>query len=288
MLMVTARSIVNQGGLPGAFAALRAIGVPVGMGAARRPNLAARLQGVGAVVQHNFFGVMVPYADANDVMQQTEQSWETARGNGTGYACMDLQLDPALAAGRLIEMANDQCGLAPEACVGINVPASASALAAKYAAWFAATFPKGPGDCYNYDAATWAAKFPGANQQQYWTQGPPGGSTSVAATAPPPYVAPAPYVQPAAPLPSPTPSGGGAPTAYSVPTGYVAPNTPAPTVAPTPTAPAPSAGSTGGGGATSTGLPTAAAPAPVALPTSLPSWALPAAAAFALVLLLRK
>jgi len=290
MLMVTTRSMVNAGALPAAFAALRAAGIPVGIGAAR-PNLPVRLQGVdglGRVVMHNFFGVMIPYAGVEDIMGQQASAWQSRRGNDTGYACSDLQRDPGTAARALVDLATDHCGLAAEACTGVDVPGTASQLAAQYAAWFASAFPKGWGDCYNYDAATFAQKFPGANQADYWTK--PSWSTSVA-DAPTPYVAtpaPAPYVQPPVQVSSPTPTGGGPSTAYSVPTGYVAPNTPAPTVAPTPSAPAPSAGSTGGGGVTSTGLPTAApAPAPVAS-AALPSWLIPAAAAAFLLLMVKR
>jgi len=144
--------------------------------------------GLGRTVQHNFFGTMIAYAGAEDIMAELARSWQSARGNGTGFACRDLQRDPSTAARALIDITVDHCNLAPEACQGVDVPGVAGELASDYADWFNRTFPKGWGDCYNYDAATFAAKFPGASQADYWFSGPPGGSVSVAPAPTPPVM----------------------------------------------------------------------------------------------------
>lgn len=213
-----------------ALTTLRRAGIPVpGLGVAAAPKRVGRpvrLSGanLGRIVMRNFFGQMIPYAGAEDIMGQQASDWQYRRGNDTGYACPDLQRDPGTAAAALQALAADHCGLAPEACSGVDVPGVASQLAQAYAAWFGSAFPKGWGDCYNYDAATFAAKFPGANRADYWQGGSPGG-----------------YVPDTYPGASST--GGGNTTGYTVPNtvtntyGTQPANTPPPT---------------GGGGNTST------------------------------------
>jgi hypothetical protein len=116
-------------------------------------------RGMAGVVQHNFFGTMVPYNTVDVEMAAVANSWKVARGNGTGYADRSVQRDPADCIRPLLDVARDHCGLAPEACQGFDVNAIAAALCADYTAWFNATFPKGWGDAYNYDDATYLAKF---------------------------------------------------------------------------------------------------------------------------------
>ena len=227
MLMVTARSMVNDGALPAAFAALRAAGIPVGIGATKRPNLPVRIQGLAGNVSQPFFGTFVTVRDVADEVTYWADSWAVRRGNDTGYADAQIQRDPATCAVQLSDIARDHCGLYSKACEGIDVADVIGDACSDYAAWFQATFPRGWGNAYSADQS----------QLSPWST--TGSYNQNASTVQVPAYLLSPYVQAAAPNPSPTPTGGGPATAYSVPTGYVAPNTPAPTVAPTPSTPAP-------------------------------------------------
>jgi len=184
MPIVEKQAFLGNGGARGSIlTTLRRAGIPVaGLGVAAAPKrvgLPVRLSGMGRTVQHNFFGVMETYPGVEDVMAYWSNSWQSARGSGNGFACQDIQRDPATASDQLQAVAVDHCGLAPEACSGIDVPGVAAQLAREYAAWFASTFPRGWGNCY--------------------AAGSPYGPAAPAVAA------------------APVSAGGGQPTAYSIP-----------------------------------------------------------------------
>lgn len=172
------------------------------------------------MVTADFFGTPIQVASIEFELTQLVNSWESRRGNNTGYADAAYQRDPATAYQELKSVADSVCRMHPVACQGVDVNGLISSLVDHYAGWFRMTFPKGFGDAYNYAPDVWATMFPGA------VQTPNGG----------PILAPAPT----------TSTGGGNTTAYSVPASLPLTNTTAATGGGNVTA-APNAGATGTG-----------------------------------------